>query len=91
MIKNVILMSSNSSSLNNFSIELLKSNFHLLIDNEFVKKIFTKYCTSSNLRMAQYVCENGIKINSGQIEQIFYLTLFYKLCEKSNVNIIEWY
>lgn len=91
MIKNIILISSNLSSLNDFSIELFKSNFHLLIDEEFVKKIFTKYCTSSNLEMAQYVYENGIKINSSQIEQLFYLTLFHKLCEKSNVNIIEWY
>lgn len=91
MIKNIISISSNLSLLNTFSIELLKSNFHLLIDEEFVKKIFTKYCMSSNLEMVQYVYENGINIIFHQIEQSFYSTLFCKLCEKSNVNIIEWY
>ena len=91
MIKNIISISSNLNSLNSFSIELLKSNIYLLIDKEFIKKIFIKYCTSSNLEMAQYVYENGININSSQNDRSFYSTLFHKLCEKSNTNIIEWY
>lgn len=91
MIKNIILMSSNLSLLNSFSIKLLKSNLYLLIDEEFVEKIFIKYCMSSNIEMAQYVYENCLNINSSQNDYLFHSDLFYKLCEKSNINIIEWY